>query len=284
MLMGTMAIWGLNLSVVKWLLTSQPAVAVASLRMVVGAVFLTLTLRVWLRRPWPALNRRQWAWILACAVMLVYVNQICFVYGVRGTTAANAALIVALNPLLSSLLAVVCFGERLTAARIAGIGLGFGGVATVVAHQPGHVMGLPGLGDLVVLASVMSWAAGGAMVQRMAGRIDTVSISWAVYNIGALMLLVHLCLWPAPLDWPALTPLAVLALLLSGLLSTGASALVWNRALLTLGVARTALYAYWVPIFGVLFAVLLLGEPVTVWHGVGLVAVLSGTWLGTRRA
>ena len=48
--------------------------------------------------------------------------------------------------------------------------------------------------------------------------------------------------------------------------------------------ARTALYAYWVPIFGVLFAVLLLGEPVTIWHGVGLVAVLSGTWLGTRRA
>jgi len=68
----------------------------------------------------------------------------------------------------------------------------------------------------------------------------------------------------------------------SSLLATAVGALVWNRALVVLGVARTALYAYWVPIFGVLFAVLLLGEPLTVWHGVGLAAVLGGTWLGTR--
>jgi drug/metabolite transporter (DMT)-like permease len=66
-------------------------------------------------------------------------------------------------------------------------------------------------------------------------------------------------------------------------LSTALGGLVWNRALMVLGVARTALYAYWVPIFGVLFAVLVLGEPLTVWHGVGLAAVLGGTWLGTRR-
>ena len=73
-----------------------------------------------------------------------------------------------------------------------------------------------------------------------------------------------------------------LMLLFSGLLATAWGALVWNRALVTLGVARTALYAYWVPIFGVLFAVGVLGEPLTVWHGVGLAGVLSGTWLGTR--
>jgi drug/metabolite transporter (DMT)-like permease len=51
---------------------------------------------------------------------------------------------------------------------------------------------------------------------------------------------------------------------------------------MVLGVARAALYAYWVPIFGVSFAVLLLGEPLTIWHGVGLAAVLGGTWIGTR--
>ena len=60
-----------------------------------------------------------------------------------------------------------------------------------------------------------------------------------------------------------------LGLALSGLLATAVGALVWNHALSTLGVARTALYAYWVPIFGVVIAVTLLGEPLTVWHGRG---------------
>ena len=53
MLMATMAIWGLNLSVVKWLLAIQPAMAVAGIRMAVAAVFLTFAYRIWLRRPWP---------------------------------------------------------------------------------------------------------------------------------------------------------------------------------------------------------------------------------------
>ena len=64
--------------------------------------------------------------------------------------------------------------------------------------------------------------------------------------------------------------------------ATALGSLVWNRGLQVLGVARTAQFAYWVPIFGVAFAVALLGEPLTVWHGIGLAAVLSGTWLGTR--
>ncbi len=284
LLLGTMAVWGLNLSVIKWLLASQPAMAVAGFRMVVAALFLTGALRCWLRRPWPRLTRRQWAWLLGCAVLMVYVNQTLFLYGIAGTTAANAALIVALNPLLSTLIAALTLRERLSLSRMAGIALGFGGVAAVVLHRPGQVLGLPGLGDLMVLGSVLTWAASGGMVQRLAGRVDSVTISWTVYSLGAVMLLLHLWVWPAAVQWSALTPLTLLGLVLSGLLSTGASALVWNRALLTLGVARTALYAYWVPIFGVLFAVLLLGEPLSVWHGVGLAGVLAGSWMGTRRA
>ena len=80
----------------------------------------------------------------------------------------------------------------------------------------------------------------------------------------------------------AFTPGTLVLLVLSGLLASALGSLVWHRALTTLGVARTALYAYWVPIFGVGFAVLVLGEPLTVWHGLGLAGVLSGTWLGTR--
>ncbi|MDH4391498.1 MAG: DMT family transporter [Aquabacterium sp.] len=283
LLLGTMAMWGANLSVVKLLLTQMEPILVSVLRMVVAAVAVAAVV-AWRRLPWPALSRRQWWALAGCAVLMVYLNQILFTQGVAATAAANAALIIALNPLVSALLAAVLLGDRLSPQRIAGVVLGFGGVAAVVLHRPGMAMGGAGLGDLLVLGAVTTWVLGGVMVQRLARGIDPLFISAVLNVIGAVLLLLHVLVRPAPLVYDAsqFGPLTVLLVLVSGLLATALGGIVWNRALMVLGVARTSLYSYWVPIFGVLFAVLLLGEPLTVWHGVGLAAVLAGTWLGTR--
>jgi drug/metabolite transporter (DMT)-like permease len=66
-------------------------------------------------------------------------------------------------------------------------------------------------------------------------------------------------------------------------MATALSNLLWNQAIATIGVARTAVFLYWVPVFGVLFAAILLDERLTVWHLAGFVAVMAGTYLGTRQ-
>lgn len=283
LLLGTAAVWGANLSVVKLLLVQMEPLLVSVLRMLVAAVAVAAVV-AWRRMPWPQLSRRQWGALAGCAFLMVYINQIFFVHGVAGTNAANAALIIALNPLVSSLLAVVLLGDRLSPPRILGVALGFGGVAAVVLHRPGMALGGAGLGDLLVLCSVTTWVLGGVMVQRLARGIAPLFISAVLNVIGTVLLLLHVGLRPSPLVYDAsrINGMTVVLIGVSGLLATALGGIVWNRALMVLGVARTALYSYWVPIFGVLFAVLLLGEPLTVWHGVGLAAVLAGTWLGTR--
>ena len=283
MLLATMAVWGGNLSVIKLLIERFDPLWVSALRMVVASLALIAVLH-WRGLSWPRPNRRQALLLLACAALMVYFNQIFFTLGMQRTAAANAALIIALNPLVSALVAALFLGDRLTPARLAGVVLGFGGVAAVVLNQPGAVLGHGSLGDLLVLGSVVTWVSGGVLVQRLARQLDSAVVSAVVFGLGTVMLLLHLALVPGipspdPARW---TVGLVLLLLASGLLASAFGALVWNRALTTLGVARTALYAYWVPIFGVAFAVVVLGEPLTVWHGVGLAGVLSGTWLGTR--
>ena len=287
LLLGTMAVWGANLSVVKLLLESMEPMLVSTLRMVVAAVAVAgvVLLRMAQRRlPWPPLSRRQWLALAGCAALMVYLNQIFFTQGMARTAAANAALIISLNPLVSSLLAALLLGDRLTPQRVAGVALGFSGVAAVVLNRPGMALGSGGLGDLLVFGSVLTWVLGGVMVQRLARGLDPLFISAVLNVIGTVLLLAHMLLRPAALvyDPGRIGALTVVLLVVSGLLATALGGIVWNRALMVLGVARTALYAYWVPIFGVLFAVLLLGEPLTLWHGVGLTAVLGGTWLGTR--
>ena len=284
LLLGTMAVWGANLSVVKLLFESLEPMLVAVLRMAVSTVAL-IAVAYWRGLRWPRMQRAQWLSLVGCAALMIYLNQIFFTEGVSRTPAANAALIIALNPLVSTLVAAGLLGDRLTRSRLAGVVLGFGGVAAVVLNRPGAALGSTGLGDALLFGSVMTWVLGGVLVQRLSRDFDSGLVSAMLSVIGTAMLALHLGLRPAPVlvDWPRITAGTVALLVVSSLLATAAGALVWNRALVVMGVARTALYAYWVPIFGVLFAVLLLGEPLSVWHGVGLAAVLGGTWLGTQR-
>jgi drug/metabolite transporter (DMT)-like permease len=75
--------------------------------------------------------------------------------------------------------------------------------------------------------------------------------------------------------WP------LMLVLFSALIATAFGNLAWNHAMVKIGVARVSLWFYGVPVFGVGFAALLLGETLTIWHGVGVVIVIVGTALGT---
>lgn len=278
-----MLVWGVNVSVVKALTTSFETLPLSALRMGVACCALSAIV-LWRRGGIPKLTARQLAVMACCAFLMVYGNQILFAQGLLRSTATNGALIMALSPLVSALMAALVFGERFTPRRMVGVALGFAGVAAVVLSHPGAGLSSAGIGDLMLALSVVSFAVGGVGVQRLARQIDPLSISWVIYLIGTLMLVVHTVLGPSRLGtaqlFPGAWPWALV--LFSGIAATAAGNLIWNRAISVIGVARTAVFLYWVPVFGVLFAALLLGEVLTWWHLFGFAAVMTGTWLGTR--
>jgi drug/metabolite transporter (DMT)-like permease len=283
-LIAAMAVWGLNVAAVKVLTGIFDPTTLAALRMLVACAALTLVVR-WNRCGLPSLTLRQGGAIVVCAMLMVYLNQILFAEGLLRSTATNGALIMALSPLVSALLAAIAFREPLTLPRLLGVVLGFAGVAAVVLSHPGAGLSSAGVGDLMLVAAVVSFAAGGAIVQRLARQLHTLTISWVIYLVGSLLLVVH-----AAIDSPTVGVAALFPgwrpwafILFSGVLATALSSLVWNSAIARIGVARTAVFLYWVPVFGVGFAALLLGERLTLWHLVGFLAVMAGTYLGTRQ-
>lgn len=286
LLLATMAVWGINISGVKLLTAWFDASSIAVLRMIVAALTL-VGLFLWRHGQMPVLTRRQWIGLLGCALAMVYANQIAFAAGLARTTATNTALILATAPMVSGVMAAVAFGERLRLRQLAGLGLGFGGVAVVVLHRHGAAVGASGLGDLLIMASVLAYAGGGAMVQRMSRGIDTLALSTVIHVAGTAMLVLHALivgqgsLSSQPL-FPGWWPWALI--LFSGVCSTALGNWIWNAAIARLGVARTAVYIYWVPVFGMGFAAAVLGEPLNIWYGVGLALVLGGSRLAARRA
>ena len=69
----------------------------------------------------------------------------------------------------------------------------------------------------------------------------------------------------------------------SAIFATGIGSIVWSRGIATIGIGRTSSYISWVPIFGVCFGAVFFAETITVWHVIGLLAVIAGTTLIVRR-
>jgi drug/metabolite transporter (DMT)-like permease len=287
LLIATMAAWGMNISIVKLLTRHYDTLLISCLRMGLAALVINATL-VWSRQPfpksslsWPTLWR-----LLACGLCMVYLNQLFFVGGMKLASATNASLIMALSPLAATLMAAVVFREALSRRRIAGVVLGFGGVFAVVVSSPGATFSSAGLGDLMLLMAVLSFVTGGLIIQSLARQFSALFISSAIYTIGSLALLIHVLASPAvSLTWRTVLPgiVPVSLLIVSGVVGTAMGNMFWSRAISELGASRSSVYQYWIPVFGVGSAMLILGEAFTIWHVVGLAGIILGTWLGTQR-
>ncbi|MDB5857610.1 MAG: EamA/RhaT family transporter [Ramlibacter sp.] len=284
MLFATIILWGSNIPLLKWLTASFDPLLLGALRMAAASAALALLLRR--QGNWAQLDRAQWRQLLLCGVLMVYLNQVLFVAGIARSTATNAALIMAMNPLSASFLALWFLREPLSGRRITGVLIGLGGVAVVILMRPGADLVHGGVGDLMMVGAILVFATGAMLVQRLAVRMDALTISFAIHAIGSAFLLLQCALqaaWQG--QWPkaAGSPLAWTVLVLSGVISTALGNLLWNRSISIIGMARASVWIYWMPLFGIGLAVIFLGEPFTRWHLIGLLLVLAGTWLGSRR-
>jgi drug/metabolite transporter (DMT)-like permease len=278
------ALWGLNMTAMKTISSYFDPAVMATERAAIAALFMGALL--WQQRetlPRPRMTRHQLGTVLVCALLMVYVNQILLAAGLVRTSATNASVAIALSPLVSSLMAALILRERIRSSNIAGVVLGFGGVLLVVLQSTSARAAEAGFGDAMVVASVVTFAIGGVLIQRLARETDALYASAMIYAFGTLMLALHtIAIGAAPgLDaWmPGFWPLMLV--LFSALIATAFGNLAWNHAIVKIGVARVSLWFYWVPVFGVGFAALLLGETLTIWHAAGLLIVIVGTALGT---
>ena len=282
-LAATMAVWALNVSVVKWLTGVLDINLVASLRMVCATLVLMLLL-ILNRRPFPRWRGGTLALGCVGGLLMVYCNQMLFASAMEKTTASNAALILALNPLINGLLEALVFRKRLTAPYLLGTSLAVAGVCVVILNRAHTQLAGPSLGDLLVLASMFSFASGVLIVQRLARSHGAQEINAFLYLAGTLALVIHSgVVVPSPVESiRALTLREWGCVAFSGAVATAMGAIAWTRGVAAMGLARAAVYMSWVPVLGVAFGALLLGEKLTLWHLLGLVLVLSGTVLSSR--
>lgn len=205
-------------------------------------------------------------------------------YALQFTTATNATLIYTTSPLMVILLERLYFGRATGWRELAGIAIGFFGVAIIVLK--GDLDRLAGLdlnrGDLMFIAAALSWAVYSVLLKgpRTAGM--PVSALFGAITIAGALLLAPFALWewmsgarmPSTISaWGGIAGIVVF----SSLLAFGG----YQYGVARLGASTTSIFMYLLPVYGVGLAVLVLGEPFHAYHAVGILTVLGGLVLAT---
>lgn len=211
--------------------------------------------------------------------------QWAFMGALRGTSATNAALLVALNPTMT-VLAAPLVGEPLSRRRVAGVLLAFAGAAVVITH--GDLAELAGLaeiraGDLLAIGAAAMWALFNLAARGAVARLPLSLANAIVLGTGGAVLL-GLALPEAPLaQLEAASPGALAALAFLVLFASVLAGQLFLFGVHTLGVGHTVVFVYLVPVLTALLSAAALGEPLLPSQVVGGALVLLGVWVTTRQ-
>ncbi|HEX2740182.1 MAG TPA: DMT family transporter [Rubrobacter sp.] len=193
-------------------------------------------------------------------------------------TASLAAIMNSTTVMFTAIVAAVWMGEALTARKLVGIVLGIFGVAVLVGWDPISVNGMVLLSVAAMLGASLAYALGATYAKQAFSGIPPLGMAVGQLT-AATALLLPLSAASVPTEVPSLAvALCVLGL---ALLSTAVAYLIYFRLIENVGPTSTVTVTLLVPVFGLLFGVLLLDEPFGFGTLAGLGIILSSVVLIT---
>ncbi len=234
----------------------------------------------------PRLDRRQLGAMIALGFAGVFFWNACFFAGMERVPAGRGALIMALNPVAIAIGMGLVYGERITALRWLGIAIALAGAATVISHGdlPSLFAGALGAGEAFLFGSVLGWAVYTLIGRRVLGRVSALATTTYAALFGTAMLAAAALVEQPWAELAALPPRGWAAIAYLGVLGTVVAFLWYYEGVQKIGASRTAIFINLVPVFGVAFSVILLGEQVAASMLVGGGLVIAGVALTNRPA
>lgn len=276
--LGAAAIWGGMYVVSKYVLAYVPPMTLGLGRLIVGAATLAAVAAA---TGAPRVRRGDLRFMALLGLVGLCVSLGAQFAGTRLSTAANGALITSATPAVLILFAWPILGERLTAARVAGLALATVGVAVAIVPEGGVSLGGSStllIGNVLLVVAAVTWALYSALARVGARRYPVLVVTLYATAFGALFTapIVPLELAAIPLAPPP--ALAWLGLLYLGVVSTAGAFYLWNKSIELLGAGLPAILFFAQPVVGGLLGALLLGErlsaPLVLGGGLILLAAL----------
>ncbi|MFD4539278.1 DMT family transporter [Streptomyces bauhiniae] len=270
-------IWGFSFLLIKVGTGAYAPFQVTLGRLLFGTLVLVAAMAV--KRERLPRGARTWAHLTVAAFFLNALPFSLFAFAELTIPSTLAGICNATSPLWGMAFSLVALSEdRPTRIRVAGLGLGFLGVLTVLGAWQGF-HGLDARGTALALLASLSYPVGWIYVRRtLAGTADShLSMTGAQLLLATAQLaLVTPLFTSAPASFPAVPLLAIAAL---GALGTGVAMLIQYGLVAEVGPTTAQMVTYFVPVIATVAGVTILGESLRWTTPVGAAIVIAGAAL-----
>ena len=268
-LVALAAIWGASFTFTRVVSPVLGPVITADARMLIAAIALAAYFH---HTGFDPQWRRWWRQYLITGILNSGLPFLLFAYAALHIPASLSVVLNATAPMFGALLGLAMLDERLTLKRALGLVLGVVGVALVT--RPDLDAGFAVLPIAAALAAAFSYALTGIYVKRAAQGVPGRGLAVGS-QVAAGLLFLPLVPWSPP--YAALTAEVALSMLALGLLCSAVAYVLYFRLMADIGVTGALTVTYLVPIFGVLFGALFLGETLSLLMLAGASLVVLGT-------
>jgi drug/metabolite transporter (DMT)-like permease len=269
------AVWGGSFLFMRVAAGDFGSIPLVEVRLALGA----LALMPFLWRARAQFTGALWLKIAGIALVNSVLPFVLFAWGAERAPAGIGAITNAMTVMFTALVAFLFYAEQIGARRVVGLIAGFVGV-TILAS--GKIAGASvGSAALAGTAASLCYGFGINLVRHHLTGYPAAAVAAANLGAGAVLL--------APLaiyTWPHHPPAVAswLSAVLLGVLCTGIAFVFYYRLIARIGAPRTATVTYLIPLFGVIWAWLLLGEPLTVTMALAGALILAGVALSQQHA
>ncbi len=267
------AIWGGSFILMRILAPAIGPVGTAFSRLFIAGVFFIVYYRI----IGQSLHfKRDWKIIALIGVVNSAVPFLLFAIAALHIPAALSSIINSTSPMFGLIFTVLLLNDRLTVRRIAGILLGIIGVAIISGSGalPATAQGY--LAILACLLAATCYGLGSTLVKKYAAHIEPVVMAGLSQFFASLSLLPIAVL--QRVDYQ-INGKVIVALLILAIICSGLAYLIYYSLVRRIGPTKTLTVTFLIPIFGMLWGFIILGEAIYPVMIFGMLFVFVGTFL-----
>ena len=268
------AVWGSAFMFIKIATPELGPIALVNIRLAVaGLIFIPFLLQQkYLKHFRNNLNN-----ILVLSVINTALPFSLFAYASLESSSNMLSILNGTTAIMAVVISTIWLKIKLNFFQIMGVFIGLFGI--VVLANPDNVY-ISMKATIFCLSAAFCYALSANYIQKFAYKTNTVVlIGWSL--VIASVLLLPITFFNLPSQFPSNN--VIFSILWLGVISTGVAFLGYVRLIEKVGAVKTATVAYFIPVFGVVWGYVFLGEPITLQILIGMILILIGIVFTNKR-
>ncbi len=282
-MIGVMIIWATFYPIIKYIVVDMDPLVLSFYRYFLGFIPLTpffiSELKKQTKRPEPG--------EIISMALLGFIGITLFsvglFYGIKLSTAINGALLTNTQPIFTAILGPILIAEVLSKKKLLGVLVGISGMVLVVTNGIFTTVAIEGTavtGNLLLIGASLVLSLYSMLIKKYAIIYGSIIPTWISMLSGTFFIfIINIFRSQSPAQLLNLPTLSIVMVLYLGIIGTSLTYLIFNRALIHMPVTTATSYKLLIPVFGLILAVIFLGEQPGVATIMGIFIVVSSVYI-----